>query len=217
MRGGQENEFECSYDKDIDNLWSQFLFMCSLEPFFYYRFFPSHWFPRLWTSQLESQLERVTALTWTIISSIYRYLVHFCQIRIGKQVTFWTNAKQSTIEHTAKHHQLRTPLNNSYLLHSTDHNDFRAKFLQFMSELWIDPEVSLIMSVGEPSDFLSDDAVISDNETIVSLPGFHLVILICQTSNKVLGSILFTVKIQIMDTRYPNMWLSGHSCCPVFE
>ena len=65
-----------------------------------------------------------------------------------------------------------------------------------MSELWIDPEVSLIMSVGEPSDFLSDDAVISDNDTIVSLPGFHLVILICQTSDKVLGSMLFTVKFQ---------------------
>ena len=94
---------------------------------------------------------------------------------------------------------------DSYLFLSTDHNDFRAKFLHFMSELWIDPEVSLIMSVGEPSDFLSDDAVISDNDTIVSLPGFHLVILICRTSDKVLGSILFSVMIRIPDTRYPNM------------
>ena len=121
LRGGQQNEFECSYDKDIDNLWSHFLFMCSLEPFFYYRFFPSHWFPRLWTSQLESQLERVTALTWTIISSIYRYLVHFCQIRIGKQVTFWTNVKQSRIEHNTSliKYSQTPPTQNKYKILQT--------------------------------------------------------------------------------------------------
>ena len=34
-----------------------------------------------------------------ITQTLYQYLVHFCQIKIGKQVTFWTNVKQSTIEY----------------------------------------------------------------------------------------------------------------------
>lgn len=57
---------------------------------------------------------------------------------------------------------------------SPDHDDFRQKFSQFISEVWIDPEVSLILSVGEPSDFLSEDAILDENEKIIALPGFHL-------------------------------------------
>ena len=59
--------------------------------------------------------------------------------------------------------------------HVSDHVDFRQKFSQFISEVWIDPEVSLILSVGEPSDFLSEDAILAENDKIIALPGFHLV------------------------------------------
>jgi hypothetical protein len=41
-----------------------------------------------------------------------------------------------------------------YLTHFPDHEDFRRKLINFMSELWIDPEVCLILSVGEPGDFM---------------------------------------------------------------
>ena len=43
-----------------------------------------------------------------------------------------------------------------------DHVDFQRKFTHFMSELWIDPEVCLILSVGEPSDFLADEALVDE-------------------------------------------------------
>jgi hypothetical protein len=59
--------------------------------------------------------------------------------------------------------------------HVSDHEDFRQKFSQFISEIWIDPEASLILSVGEPSDFLSEDALMGENDKIIALPGFHLV------------------------------------------
>jgi hypothetical protein len=45
-----------------------------------------------------------------------------------------------------------------------------------MSELWIDPEACIILSVGEPSDVLSEDAMVDDTvDRIITLPGFHLV------------------------------------------
>ena len=51
-----------------------------------------------------------------------------------------------------------------------------------MSELWIDPEVCLILSVGEPSDFLADEALVDDSQQkIIALPGFHLVRLFVDT------------------------------------
>ena len=63
-----------------------------------------------------------------------------------------------------------------------DHVDFQRKFTHFMSELWIDPEVCLILSVGEPSDFLADEALVDDSQQkIIALPGFHLVRLFVDT------------------------------------
>ena len=38
-----------------------------------------------------------TKLPW--ITILVRHLVHFCQIRIGNKVTYWTNVKQSTNEY----------------------------------------------------------------------------------------------------------------------